>query len=205
MKTICFTGRRPKDLAGFKYQSYSSFLDDLTTYLDSLYQKGVRNFISGGAQGFDQLAFWSVNRLQEKYDDINNVVYVPFPGQESVWSTRSDDFFSQFKYREMLSKADNVRFISEQRPFDRWSAAKLLDDRNKAMIDDADFVVALYPYDDWKSIGKGGTCNAMRYAYNKRKIIYQIKFKLTSILTFSDVIKITPESSSRSKLFKNLI
>lgn len=203
MKTICFTGRRPKDLAGFQFQNYANFLDDLTLYLDSVYQQGYRNFISGGAQGFDQLAFWSVNRLQSKYNDINNVVYVPFPGQQSPWSSRSDDFFNQFKYREMLQKADVVRFISKQRPFDRDAAARILDDRNKAMVDDAEAVIALYPYDDWNSNGRGGTCNAMRYAYSKNRPIYQIKFKLTSKLMFGEVVKITREVK-RPKLFKNI-
>lgn len=58
-KTICFTGRRPKDLFGYyNYDAYKEIQDVLSPILEAHYTtNGVRNFISGGAQGFDQLAF----------------------------------------------------------------------------------------------------------------------------------------------------
>ena len=86
MDTICFTGRRPQDLCGYDYKSkYEGLQKWLTGYLEEFYKKGVRNFISGGAQGFDQLAFWVVEDLKKNHPDVKNIVYVPFQGQESRW------------------------------------------------------------------------------------------------------------------------
>lgn len=45
---------------------------------------------------------------------------------------------------------------------------------NEAMVDDADIVIALYPFDmDWKTMS-GGTANCMRYAHRNHKPIQQI-------------------------------
>ena len=69
-KTLCFTGRRPKDLFGYDKDKYYPIVDKLELILEDFYLQGFKKYISGGAQGFDQLSFWAVNRLKKKYPDI---------------------------------------------------------------------------------------------------------------------------------------
>lgn len=172
MKKIAFTGRRPKDLCGYDYNSYRSFVKELTTFL-ATFGSDVE-FVSGGAQGFDQLAFWAVNCLKREHPDwnIKNVVYVPFKGQECRWAKTGD--FSQSDYQKMLRFADEVKYLSE--PLSNYQdIVKALHGRNHAMIDPCDVLIALYPSDDWCT-SKGGTAEAMRYASSIGKEIMQLRY-----------------------------
>ena len=70
--TICFTGHRPKDLFGYTDKTpYISIINALKPFLSVLYENGYTDYISGGAQGFDQLAFWAV---QQTLPDRKSVV-----------------------------------------------------------------------------------------------------------------------------------
>lgn len=86
-KVVAFTGPRPAKLCGWKHSAYKGLIDRLVVALKDYYKSGVKKFISGGAQGFDMCAFLAVQKMKNRYryDDIQNVVYVPFKGQESVW------------------------------------------------------------------------------------------------------------------------
>ena len=104
MNTVCFTGRRPKDLCGYNADSYKTLVSAVLVILENLYQtQGVRRFITGGAQGFDQLAFWAVHNLRKNHPDVENILYLPFRGQESRWLAKGP--FSQDEYRLMQSMA----------------------------------------------------------------------------------------------------
>ena len=60
--TACFTGPRPKNLFGYDDdEAYKYLLAVTKEVVDLFYYYGYRYFISGGAQGFDQIAFWAVN------------------------------------------------------------------------------------------------------------------------------------------------
>ena len=174
-KTICFTGRRPKDLFGYhNYDAYKEIQDILSPILEAHYTANdVRNFISGGAQGFDQLAFWTVYTFSKKHPDIKDIVYIPFHGQDRRWV--EDGLFGQHEYRRMLRLADEVKCVKDMLPDgDRYNIPALMMKRNEAMVNDADIVIALYPFDtDWKTMS-GGTANCMRYAHRNHKPIQQI-------------------------------
>ena len=176
--TIAFTGRRPKDLCGYNYNSYRTFVKQLTGILDNLNQQGYSRFVSGGAQGFDQLAFWAVNCLKREHTDrrIDNVVYVPFRGQENRWAKTGD--FSQADYQKMLRFATETIYLSEGLT-DYGQIVNALHSRNHAMIDDCDLLVALYPSDDFMT-SKGGTAEAMRYARSVSKPILQIRYTINN-------------------------
>ena len=85
-KTVCFTGKRPNKLYGYDdKEGYECLFDMLYSVCKNLYLRhGVRQFITGGAQGVDQLAFWAVQQLAQKHKDIKNIVYISFEGQERV-------------------------------------------------------------------------------------------------------------------------
>lgn len=177
MKTICFTGRRPKDLCGYNWDNYKQFGHDLTEYLDTLYTfYGVRRFISGGAQGFDQIAFWAVFKLSKRHPDIENIVYVPFEGQENKWAENGP--FSKSEYASLRKAATATKVLVEN-VYQTSEYAKCLLSRNEHMVDDSDAVVALYPDDSWETTTRGGTSYTMRYAYGTGKTILQIKYEIS--------------------------
>ncbi len=160
--TMAFTGRRPKDLCGYDAASYRQSVADLAEILHIFYLKGVRRFISGGAQGFDQLAFWAVHRLkaQKGCADVENILYLPFEGQERRWAETG--CFSQKEYRQMITLADNVRIISGD------NSVRALFERNHAMVDDSGILLGLYPDDSWRT-ARGGTAECLRYAVSCKK------------------------------------
>lgn len=166
----CFTGCRPKDLWGYDKTPYVPLHAYMTNLLESLSFQGVRRFISGGAQGFDQLAFWAVNAVGCRgRSRVENHVYVPFPAQPSRWS--ADGLFGRAEYALMLSRADGVKYVSPNPdPSDFHMAVAAMHARNHAMVADSDLVVALLVKghnDDWAH-AKGGTAETVRYAMAKR-------------------------------------
>lgn len=175
-KTLCFTGPRPKKLFGYDKTKYIPLVDALVEELEKLYKLGYRNFISGGAQGFDQLAFWATNKLKQKYLDVNNIVYIPFNNQEVKWLTKG--LFGQLEYKLMLSMADVVYCCSPN--VDITIASKFeinhaLHKRNHNMVDSSNLVFGLYPSDLWMNDNtRGGTAECLRYAKRKQKLIYQM-------------------------------
>ena len=156
-RTMCFTGRRPKDLCGYSRDAYMPLVQFLTEILYRRYYKelGVRCFISGGAQGFDQLAFWSVERMKSAYKthDVKNIVFA-VKGQSARW--KDTGTFSKHEYELMLSKADAMCWVS-------GGSIQALLDRNHIMVDHSERLLALYPDDSWDT-SKGGTAETLRYA-----------------------------------------
>lgn len=179
----CFTGRRPKDLCGYDHDSYIPLVDYLKNLVRHMYSKGCTEFISGGAQGFDQLAFWAVNAMKREGLPIRNIVYIPFQGQEKAWKDKG--LFSQSEYRLMLKLADEVHVCSAIDTSNKGQVVTALHGRNHCMVDNSDFVIALYPDDSWKT-AKGGTSECMRYASSKNKGIVQISYS-NDLSTFSTV------------------
>lgn len=162
---MCFTGRRPKDLVGYGHEQYKEFVDELCNLLhDEFYVKRhVRKYVTGGAQGFDQLAFWAVNRMARKYEltDVKNIVFVPYKDQYETGNGRSwrkEGAFGIDEYEMMLRMADGVYMVSDVK------SIPALFQRNEAMVDVSDYCLGLYPDEGWRTAGKGGTSGCMKYA-----------------------------------------
>lgn len=165
-KTVFFTGRRPKDLAGYRRDAYSDLSLYLTEYLKSvILPSGIDVFVTGGAQGFDQLSFQAVDNLKSAGLHIANVVCIPFYGQESIW--RPYGLFSQKDYWNMLDSADEVICTVNPKPDTRGGIMKALMDRNSKMMNMASTCIALWPDDDtWMNPAtRSGTADAMRKAH----------------------------------------
>lgn len=185
--SVTFTGHRPAKLAQNNRQAYQSkhydkFLPALTKSLEAYLNIGIDTFITGGAQGFDQLVFWAVENLKTNFPDktIRNVVYIPFKGQESKWI---DDggIFSPTKYRQMLDLADEVHYCTDlDNTANRRDIAMALDYRNRCMCKSASRLLALWNEDEYKAdaIAPGGTANCWKFAKSLRmkcdKIVYFI-------------------------------
>lgn len=157
--TMCGTGRRPKDLCMYDTAKYGEFVVDLAKLLyEEFYMKrGVRRFINGAAQGFDQMLFWAVERMKKTYGctDVENVVFVAFEHQEIRWA--KSGCFSQAEYWMMIKQADRVIIVCENNSIESLFA------RNHAMCDYSDYCLGLYPDDNWYT-SKGGTAECLRYA-----------------------------------------
>lgn len=157
--TLCATGRRPKDLCQYDTAKYKGFVTDLAEMLyDKFYVKlGIRRYISGAAQGFDQMFFWAVERMKKLHSltDIQNIVFVAFESQESRWAKIG--CFSQAEYWMMIKNADKIVVVCEN------NSIESLFTRNHTMCDCSDYCLALYPDDTWR-MNKGGTAECLRYA-----------------------------------------
>lgn len=173
MKTVAFTGHRPKNLCGYDTAAYTDFVHELAMYLTSLYPGEGLRVITGGAQGIDQLAFWAADLAKDRRTDITNIVYVPFRGQSSIW--KATGLFSRSEYGHMLDAADEVRYLAEK-PAERSEIIKALHGRNHQMVDAADEVIAVYRGTDYAN-DRGGTAECMRYAEAKGKPIRVVSCK----------------------------
>lgn len=171
--TVCFTGHRPNKLAGYEEAPYNAFVGDMAEVIEDLYSQGFRNFVTGLAQGVDQLVFWAVMRVKKRHADINNIVFMPFHGQESRWAKKG--LFSQDDYGKILRHADMVFTCSDECPAQFHDAARLLMERNETMCDVSSLCAAICWSDNWRK-DKGGTAACMRYQYGKdRNAIVQYK------------------------------
>jgi uncharacterized phage-like protein YoqJ len=197
---ICFTGRRPKDLCGYDKEKYKDFVTDLSRRLyDIAKENAETEFISGGAQGFDQMAFWAVNILKRDHPELNvtNTVYVPFKGQERKWADKG--LFSKAEYNMMLREADNINYLKEK-TFDTKEIIGALLDRNHKMVDNSDLVIALFPNDDWKKPEtRGGTAECMKYADKKNKDILRVGYTLSPVLTITEMVPAKSESLEKEE------
>lgn len=157
--TMFFTGRRPKDLCGYHTERYNGFVSDLADMLHTEFyaKRGIRRYITGGAQGFDQLSFWAVQKMKSKYgcSDIQNIVFVPFEQQEVRWA--ENGCFSQVEYWQMIKCADRIVVVCKDNDIESLFV------RNHAMCDVSDYGLGLYPDDNWR-MSKGGTAECLRYA-----------------------------------------
>lgn len=172
-RTACFTGGRPKSLyptyayAASRELDYTGMIGNIYEVIENLYNNhGITRFISGGAQGFDQLAFRAVAFLKNKHPEVQNIVYVPFDNQDNRWMDNGR--FGKKEYQDMLAKADEVHVCTEN--FDAISApfyavSKALFYRNECMCNDSCICIGQYPDDSWQlPTTKGGTAGCLRYA-----------------------------------------
>lgn len=163
MKTITFSGHRPNKLYGYnlkdpKYLKLNKFLEDILE--NKIVEEGYDTFISGGALGFDTVAFLSVKNLKKKYSHIRNIMAVPFQNQPVKWSQKD-----QRLYAWMKDTADEVIYVDSLEGYNRTNSEAgafnpdKLKIRNEYMIDNADFLIAL-----WDMDYKSGTGHCVGYA-----------------------------------------
>ena len=166
--TCCFTGHRPNKLYGYDLgnSKYQVLAHKLARVIYSLHVKyGVDTFISGGALGFDTVAFFSVQYVKSKGYPVKNVLAIPFKGQEGRWNVESVD-----RYNRMLKLADEVIYVDTVNGYrGNYSIAKKLDIRNHYMVDNAKYIITAYD-----GSGKGGTYNCIKYAESHHKKIISV-------------------------------
>lgn len=169
--TACFTGHRPKDLfpdAPYDKTSWQPLEERIEDVVKQLAAHDVTTFISGGAQGVDQTAFWAVHNAQTT-TNVTNILHVPFDGQESRW--REYGLFGRREWRAMRDAADEV-VVLNAKPADWNEAARYLFARNQTMVDNSDIVIGITRESRNFLAGSGGTRHCLRYAVkHNRKLV----------------------------------
>lgn len=142
--TVCFTGHRALG------QVDKPVLAQLDTLLETLYSRGYRDFLCGGALGFDQYAAARVIRLRDKHPDVRLVFCLPCADQSARWRAMDCEH-----YERLLYLADEIRVLAPQY-YDGCMQA-----RNCYMVDRSYICVAYM-----KRLG-GGTLTTVRYALSQ--------------------------------------
>lgn len=174
MIKIGFTGPRPKKLYGYdNKEPYNKLVDSLYNFLLKIKDEEIIA-TSGGAQGYDQIAFWCVHKFKSINPKVKNNVYIPFLGQELNWNPTG--LFGQKEYHLMLKYADEVNVISNVDNNDKRLVVKALFERNKEIVNNSDIIIGAYNGDLKKleSESAGGTVDCLKYSIQRNKSIYLI-------------------------------
>lgn len=166
--TVCFTGHRPKNLCGYNRNNYHQFVQELKNFILYLHDtQDATVFYSGGAQGFDQLAFWAVAHAKRERPDIENRLVLPDRTFHLRWS--EDGCFGQQDFQTMCQHADKIQYAAP----DGAEGVKYLFARNHIMVCKNDMVIGLYNSpEDWRLTStRSGTAECLRYAWNQEKRI----------------------------------
>lgn len=165
-KTLCFTGHRPTQLGGYTGAKAQEIQKNLFEHLARVViraaDKGFTTFISGGAQGTDQIAAEAVIKCKGTilHQHIKLVIARPFPNQHIKWPQ-----YGQKRFFDIIEKADKVVDVSPG-PF----TIPKMQIRNEWMVDRSESVVAV-----WSGQQKGGTWNCIQYAKKMQKYILILK------------------------------
>lgn len=188
--TVCFAGHRPKALCGYDEAKYVAARRQLTDLILLMAKAGKTSFITGGAQGIDQLAFWAVahartDAARQGYP-MRNVLVLSFPGFGSNW--RQDGAFSRAQLEIAIRCADEVRYASGAAPVDKQDAVRRLMARNEAMLDLSGTLVAVCNLSDWRNRSvMSGTAAAMRSALSRDMRIMRVPYVVRDTGLYLDV------------------
>ncbi len=147
-KSCCFTGHRAIPVN--KLNEILHSLKSTVVYL--IRTKGVDEFHSGGALGFDTLAASIIIDLKRTYNHIKLILDLPYETQNVSWS---DD--KKRVYEFIKAGADCINYHSEN-PQNRTQATKALLKRNRILVDSSAFCVSYCHKND------GGTAYTVNYA-----------------------------------------
>lgn len=168
-KTICFTGKRPKGMYGYTFnEKYKKMEWALYDWLRA--RADINRAITGGTQGFDQVAFWACNEANIS----KNGLYIPFHGQESKW--RRNGLFGQKEYYRIILNADEMTVCSKL-DIETASAKELAEaylKRNRDMVDNSDIVFGCFDTSIDFHKDRSGTAATLRYAEEQGKEIWFI-------------------------------
>ena len=143
-KTVCFTGHR-------QIGDWEQTARELCVLLEKLYQQGYRDFISGAALGFDQLAARCVVAMRTRHPDVRLILAIPCPDQSQRWTTAQ-----AHDYEQLIYLCDETRVLS---PYYYDGCMQV---RNRYMVDHSSFCIVYM-----KHMGRSGTIATMRYALSQ--------------------------------------
>lgn len=156
---VAGTGHRPNKLGGYGNTVVHNRLrevirQELITYKALYYYEEGLEVISGMALGLDQ---WLAEEALDL--DIRVIAAIPCKGQESRWPAHSQEHYHRLLAHPLMS-------IGYQ-PDVNYSA-RVMDLRNRWMVDNSDELLAL-----WNGT-RGGTANCYYYAAKKNGYVINL-------------------------------
>ena len=148
--TIFVPGHRPPKIGGYDWNApkrKALRAEVEVKLLSAMVKFGKIEIIVGGALGADQDAAAVAYKLGVPYH-----VYAPCHSQDAKWPKAAQEI-----YARMLEKAASVTYVHDG----PYNGAKCMMNRNKAMVDAADFGLSVYDG------SPGGTANCLYYANRK--------------------------------------
>lgn len=140
--SVCFTGHR-----AIPPQELPALTERLDRVLEALYQHGFRDFICGGALGFDTLAAQRILLMRTHHADVRLRLAIPCSTQSARWKA-SDCLI----YEHLLYAADETVVLSSH----YYEGCMYM--RNRYMVDNSAFCVC------YLNRQKGGTMYTALYA-----------------------------------------
>ena len=150
--TCSFTGHR--QIEPHLVSTLTELLGRAVAYA---YNEGCREFISGGALGFDTLAAREVIRFRLTHADVRLVLMLPCTNQDELWSQRQKD-----AYGYTLSAADEVIYVSDS------YTPTCMAERNALLAERADILIA------YLGRQRSGAAQTVRMAEKLGKRIYNL-------------------------------
>ena len=141
-KTCCFTGHR--ELSGATQERLYSAIYDAVL---SLLSKGVTEFHSGGALGFDTAAAFVVLDVKKLHPEVRLVLDLPCASQSNAWKTEDKKV-----YEYLLAVADETHILA---PYYYKGCMQM---RNRHMVDQSAYVIC------YCTKSTGGSAYTIRYA-----------------------------------------
>lgn len=139
---VCFTGHRVLPAA-----ELPALTERLDALLEALYQRGFRDFLCGGALGFDTLAAQRVLLLRNRHEGVRLCLAIPCSTQSAHWN--ADDCLV---YEQLLYAADETKVLSRH----YYEGCMFV--RNRYMVDNSALCVCYLNHQ------KGGTMYTALYA-----------------------------------------
>lgn len=168
-----FTGRRPNKIYGYNLEikEYKILAKNTARIIEKLViKKGIRFFFSGGALGFDTVAFFAVEYVKKKYTNINikNIICVPCENQSAKWTNTDKE-----RYNRMFKLADEIIYTEKIDGYipKSESISEKMNNRNKLLVD-----LSMYLISCWEGEKRGGTYNTLEYAKRSNRTIINIDF-----------------------------
>lgn len=151
--TCCFTGHRPDKLPWGADESDPRCVDlkkRIVAALEEAYEKGMRHFICGMAQGADLYFCEAVLELRSKRPGVTVEAAIPCEEQAARWSERERN-----RYFTLVKACDYETMV--QHHYDRGCMLR----RNRYMVDRSSMLIAAY------NGLLGGTMYTLAYAMKK--------------------------------------
>lgn len=151
--TCFFTGHRD-----IPQKRYAPIYDAVSDKLAQLYADGYRNFICGGAVGFDTLAAEAVIALRQTHNNVKLLLCIPCRDQSKYFSSEQKS-----DYERIMSQCDGYEIL-----YDRYVRG-CMHTRNRRMADASSYCVAYCIKES------GGSAYTVKYAQSHGIDVYFVK------------------------------
>ena len=103
----------------------------LVRAIEYAYSEGCREFLSGGALGFDTLAAREVIRFKQTHPDVRLVMMLPCIDQDKSWSAGEREMYSY-----VLRNADETVYVNDE------YTDRCMRERNFRLASECDLMIA---------------------------------------------------------------